>query len=380
MKNTGRSKNRRGFLCLSILFLGVFISCQSMQKDNLVSTSSETANTDILALEASIVPLDSGFSRDALKPLRQRITELEKKNLQDSYYKSQLAAWSGRLSLIEGNTSDARKALQNSDRFYPGNIQAMVLSIRLETDLQKRLEHANETLKVEPNAGELFIEKARALFDLKRYSESAAAFDTAFNLFNQNRKEVSAVYEEVYRPSRTRAWDLRNVASDTKDTSAVIVQKNTLTWLDVINLTNQETKLLDFLTAGRTWQANELFTRLVNQGFIPQFQDVSITEWPNLKASPNDTVLRSGAAWFLWHLYAENRADARLLTRYSSRYRQSNDARSPIPDVPALSPFFDSILGCVEWEFMALPDGKNFQPGDAVRGTSFHSMLKKVSP
>ncbi len=364
-------------LCLSVLFLSIFISCQTMQSDIMTSTSSEISSAAVSELETAIVSLDTNASADSIRFLRQRVRELERDNVQDSHYKAQLAAWSGRLYLIEGNTNEAKKALENSERLFPGNIQSLVLSARLESDPEKRLNHINEALNAEPASGELSIEKARALFDLKRYSESAAAFDTAFNQFNQHRADAAALYEEVYQPFRTQAWDLRNVSSDTSETSAVIIQKTVITWADVINLTSRETTLLNFLTAGRTWQVNDLFSRLVDQGFIPRTQDASIVEWPNLKAAPSDTVFRSGAAWFLWHLYAEYRADARLLTRFSARWNARLE--SPILDISVSSPFFDSILGSVEQEFMSLPDGLNFNPEETVSGTAFYTMLNRVS-
>jgi hypothetical protein len=55
------------------------------------------------------------------------------------------------------------------------------------------------------------------------------------------------------------------------------------------------------------------------------------------------------------------------------------NARSPVGDLPMDSPFFDSILGCVEWEFMNLPDGRNFFPEERIRGSAFLDMLKKLN-
>jgi hypothetical protein len=67
-----------------------------------------------------------------------------------------------------------------------------------------------------------------------------------------------------------------------------------------------------------------------------------------------------------------------LLNRYSSRYATGANPRSPIADIPPLSLFFDSILGCVETEFLSLPDGRNFKPAQFVRGTELLAVLKKI--
>ena len=105
----------------------------------------------------------------------------------------------------------------------------------------------------------------------------------------------------------------------------------------------------------------------------------SITEWPNIKPNANDVVTRAGAAWFIWHLYAEARANRGMLSRYSARYATGANPRSPITDIPPLSPFFDSILGCVETELMSLPDGRNFQPTYPIRGAELLTILKKIN-
>ncbi|MDR1178121.1 MAG: hypothetical protein LBK64_04770, partial [Spirochaetaceae bacterium] len=68
-----------------------------------------------------------------------------------------------------------------------------------------------------------------------------------------------------------------------------------------------------------------------------------------------------------------------LLSRRSSQYR-AGGRNSPIPDVPLDSVFFDAVLGCIEREIMALPDGRNFQGSESIRGAAFYDMLKKVQP
>jgi hypothetical protein len=49
-----------------------------------------------------------------------------------------------------------------------------------------------------------------------------------------------------------------------------------------------------------------------------------------------------------------------------------------VDDLPLLSPFFDSILGCVETEFMSLPDGRNFHPDEKIRGAEILTILRKM--
>ncbi|MDR2185088.1 MAG: hypothetical protein LBO80_05395 [Treponema sp.] len=371
MKN---SRKRIPVKLFPVLFAGLFcLACQTLQRDIEYTSLDESAVADITELESRMVPLDNVFTRQDLASLRRRIGDLEKKALQDSIYKAQLAAWSGRLFLLEGKNNEAGKQLLLSEQLDPGNVQAMVLAARLEQDPRKRL----VLIAAYPESGasgELQIEQGRTLIALQRYAEAVAAFDSAFI-----RLASREVYRETYQPVRDQAWELRDTGSIENRTTEILLRPS-LSWRDIIELTVTETDLLRFLTAGRDWPAVELFNRLLERSFIPLNQDVAVTEWgTRTKPSQNDQVFRSGAAWYLWHLLAENRADRGLLTRYSSRYA-ARGGQSPVPDLPLVSPYFDSILGCVEREIMSLPDGRNFIPGETIRGAAFLGMLKKIAP
>jgi tetratricopeptide (TPR) repeat protein len=350
------------------------LACQTLQRDIEYASPDESAMADITELENSIVPLDNAFTRQNLSSLRQRVGGLEKKALQDGAYKARLAAWSGRLFLLEGKTNDAGKQLLLSEQLDPGNVQALVLAARLEQDPVKRLALIGAYPEADAS-GELQIERGRALIVLQRYAEAVAAFDSAFV-----RLASREVYRETYGPVRDQAWELRD-AGGIENRTAEILLRPSLSWRDVIELTVNETDLLRFLTAGKDRPAGELFNRLLERSFIPLNQDLTVTEWgTRTKPSQDDQVLRSGAAWYLWHLLAENRADRGLLTRYSSRYAARGGQRSPVQDLPLGSPYFDSVLGCVEREIMSLPDGRNFIPGETIRGAAFLAMLRKITP
>ncbi|MDR2371267.1 MAG: hypothetical protein LBD71_07280 [Treponema sp.] len=342
-----------------------------MQKDRLVETPGESAGRDIVELEEMVVSLDINSSRERISDARRRITELEKNAFPDTGYKALLAALSGRLFILEGKQNDAQKQMKNSQALSPGNIQAAVLSVRLEKDAQKRLAMIDRELAVEA-AGELQIERGRSLMEVRRYREAAAAFDAAFAA------GLSPVYRETYRDARNRAWELRDAEAGTGNKTQAIVEKDGVTWTDLIELTRGETELLRFLTAGRDWPAADIFNRLLERSFIPYTQNAAAAEWPDRKPRPEEDVTRSGAAYYIWHIYAESRADRGLLSRYSSRYASRPNSKSPVADLPLLSPFFDSILGCVEAEFMSLPDGRNFYPGEKVRGAEMLAVLRKI--
>ncbi|MDR1566011.1 MAG: hypothetical protein LBS48_01850 [Treponema sp.] len=369
-----------------LFFLGALLvlSCQSVQKDLLVSGMDESGRINIAELEETIVRLESAPAENTLAGARRRIGEMEKQAVPDAEFQALLAAWSGRLSILEGRSADAQRELKRSQTLSPGNWPSVVLQARLEKDRQKRLGIIHEALAKEElglakNAGdhegpgELGIEEGRILLELNRYAEAVAAFDLAFILL-----EKKPFYRETSRAGRDRAWELRNLEAGSK--TVEIVQREGITWNDLIEITKSETDFLRFITAGRDWPVDEIFNRLLERSFVPATQDITLIEWPATVPGSDETVLRSGAAWFLWHIHAENRANRGLLSRYSSRYANSLNARSPIGDLPLLSPFFDSILGCVESEFMSLSDGKNFFPDEKVRGSAYFGMLKKMAP
>jgi tetratricopeptide (TPR) repeat protein len=356
----------------------IFSVCTTLQKDVSVDRSKDQMELSLSKIEGLIVPLESAGGAEVrnrqseMAEARRVIADMEKEAAADADYSSRLTAWSGRLAILEGRYSEAQRLYRQSIALSPGNIPAIILSIRLEGDPQKRLEIAARELSLinvsSPGYGVLQIEKARALAEMRRFSEAAGSFDTAFAA------ALAAVYRENYREIRDRCWELRNV-----DGSAIdILEKGGMNWKDCIALIKNETRLLRFLTGGRDMSETELFNRLLERGFIPATQDITLNEWPSTRLKPEDIVFRSGAAWIIWHLYAEARADRSLLTRYSARYATGAAARSPITDVPPLSPFFDSILGCVETELVSLSDGRSFKPEQPVRGAELLAALKRI--
>jgi len=369
---------------LIIIFLAVIllITCTSM-KDISINSHRNQMEKNLAELETVIIPLEASVNTaqaSGIAAARQLIVQMEKDSSADADYSGRLSAWSGRLAILEGRYSEAMRLYRLSNSVSPGNLSAIILSIRLEGDPLKRMEMIEKELAlVNPRAaansasgvGELNIERGRALIELNRFSEAAGAFDVAFS------SGINKVYSESYGPERNRAWELRNT-SGVAAGSLGLLGRETITWNDCITLAKNETQLLRFITGGRNLSDSELLNRLIDRSFIPFTQDVTLTQWPLTRPKADDTVTRAGAAWFIWHLYAESRADRGMLSRYSARYATGANPRSPIADIPALSPYFDSILGCVETELLSLIDGRNFRPAQPIRGTELLSILKKI--
>lgn len=354
--------------------------CQSMQKDLQITSADEKVYGELREIEETVVTLDGkGANREGLAKARQQIAAMEG-TVADSSFQGLLAAWSGRLYLMEGKISDAQREYRKSQNLSPENLPSQILSFRLERDSSKRLFMIDKTIETDGSSGshslsgELLAERGRVLFDLNRFTESVAAFDSAFIVLAEK-----PFYEEAYRVFRDKAWELKDLGQGTINRTREIASQGEINWRDLIEVTKNETDYLRFITAGRDWPVETLFTYLVDRAFIPFTQDVDRNEWPSSKPSSSETVLRSGAAWFLWHLHAENRANRGFLTRYSSQYAKTPNAQSPVNDLSLSSPFLDSILGCIESEFMSLPDGRNFMPREKLKGSDYLSMLKKLN-
>jgi len=367
------------FLFLTAAF---FSSCVSLKKDISLNSQISQSDKNIEAIEEAVVPLEAlggaqARSRQSeITAARQLITNKEKEASTDADYSGKLLAWSGRLAIIEGKYSDAQRLYRQSMASSAGNVPAIILGIRLEGDPAKRLELIEKELAISGRQstavgfGELQIERGVSLTETSRFAEAAGAFDAAFA------SGINKVYKDNYVNMRNRAWELRNTSGVAAGT--INMMQDRITWNDCITIARNETQLLRFISGGRNLSEADFFSRLLERAFIPYTQDIAINEWPKTKPDRGEFVTRAGAAWFVWHLYAEMRADRALLSRYSSRYATGANPRSPIADVPPLSPFFDSILGSVETELLSLPDGKNFRPSQPIRGSEMLSVLKKI--
>jgi hypothetical protein len=358
----------------------IFSACTTV-KDLTVSLQGGKTEKNLTAVEEAIVPLEAVGANEArnkakeITAARELVVKMEKEGSADADYSGRLLAWSGRLAILEGKYSEAMRLYRQSISVSPGSIPAIVLSVRLEGDPSKKLEIIEKELALlsqrSLGIGELNIEKGHTLVDLKRFSEAVGAFDIAFS------SGINNVYKDSYGKERDSAWELRN-ATGVNAGSLNLLGRESITWSDCITLAKNETQLLRFITGGRNITDAELFTRLINRAFIPYTQDITVTQWPMAKPKPEEAVTRAGAAFFIWHLYAEARGDRGMLSRYSARYATGAKPRSPIADTPPLSPFFDSILGCVETEFLSLPDGKNFRPTQFIKGAELLTILKKI--
>lgn len=339
------------------------ISCSSLQSDRMLSLSDDSLEAELTSLTLAIVPLDRNPNTENVQKARSLITELEERKIEDTLFRARLAAWSGRLFLIEGSKKNAEKEYKNANNLVSNDPSVTVLFARLEKNPEIKLSILEKGRNLTDNTALIDIEKGRVLCELGRWREAVAAFDTAF-------PNLPAVYQGTYADDRENAWNLRAVDSQVTAHTAEIAAKQVIVWKEALTMVQTETSLLSFLTGDAVWTSEKIAQSLFDNDLVPKKTDTS---------SFLDTPLsRSDVAFFLWHLHARWQGKPPLLTRYSTRYKSMRNPVSPIPDISLSDVFFDSVLGCIEWEFMSLPDGKNFNPNDSVKGSAFLQMVQKT--
>jgi hypothetical protein len=186
-----------------------------------------------------------------------------------------------------------------------------------------------------------------------------AFFDSAFF-------RLPEFYRTAYNPLRENAWNLRS-SSSAETAIAEHLTASRLTYRGMILITQAETSLLDSITGAKKWSSRELMKKLAADDF---FYSAAVRE--------QDELTRIQCAWFLWNLYSRKRNDPMLKTRYTARFTARGLTASPVPDVPVDERGFDAVLGCVEQEFMELPDGVHFFPDRSVSGGEYLFWVQKL--
>ncbi len=355
----------RIFFVLCILSVLPFFSCKTLQDDRMSVAGGTDSHEIVLSFEKELAAADAAILRGdtsvrrGFADLRGRIRMALDAAGPDRLLAARLTALLGRTALLDGSRSEASRLSEAAAGLYAADVQALVLSARLERDLSARLRTLETLLQKTDERGPLILEQAIAASELKQYPQAVAFFDEAF-------LSLEPFYREAYGPLRDTAWQLRDVSSSA-DSIAIHLAASRLTYQGMVLICQSETGLLDFLTAAKTLSARELLRQLSGNGFL-------YDENPRAQAEVN----RRQAAWFIWNLYVRKRGDPSLKKRYTARYTARGITSSPVPDVPLSDKAFDAVLGCVENELINLADGVMFYPDAPVSGADFLQWVKKA--
>lgn len=358
-------KNMQVWCAVALSLLAV--SCTSLQ-DVYVNIDELEKSEDIQRIEKSLAFLDgdfmahgndasfnkSDFVTNCTAVAKDAETALKVPELQ-KIPQARLLALQGRAYQLAGNNGRAKNLSAQSAALYAGDTQNVILASRLG-------QNANLDTK-DGNASEialLTLEKALQSFAAGDYAAAVAGFDTAF-------LSLDAYYQEAYGAAREKAWDLRTVSGE----DASVLLKDSVTVGQMLTLTQDTTNVLFNYTSGKTLSANELYKRLSAAGVLSPVTKplADAKQLPAVKS----VVTRYLAARYLWNLYTN--AKASLATRYSAQFAA---AGSPLADVPLENPDFDAVLGCVENEFLSLPDGEHFEGEKNISAVELRAGLGKI--
>ncbi|MCR5189693.1 MAG: hypothetical protein K6C97_12235 [Treponema sp.] len=284
-----------------------------------------------------------------------------------------ITAIDGILYLMEGKINKAQEAYSTAKATKGGDDFVLLLGSKLEKDTESSIAKVDEILSFDPNNSILLMEKGILLYQKKEYDKAIALIDQAFIEFdNQDRNNYRVVYKEF----RDKVWTLYNSGIATAKANQSLTAA--LTKEDMVQLTHENTSLLQDLTTGTKLSNAQLMEKVEQAGLFNSVLDPDNAQGFAITITDSTSINRVACARFLWNLYVLKKGNKKFATRYSSRYSKMANAKSPVADIVIENVDFDAVLGVVENEIMNLPDGKNFNPGKEVTVLEFLSYLKKL--
>lgn len=358
-------KNTKTMWGLLFIALAMYLSsCASVPEDLMVSTVEKEEVVVIQEAAKKLAHLDGthiegnpdvAAAGDLLNLLEKALADV---NL-TSATRAQLIAFQGRVNLILGDKRAATALYQQAQELHKGDLQAEILGMRLglREDIDDLVVPRNQQALVN-------LEKALQNYSQENYLEAVAQFDQAFISLDE-------VYREAYGQLRENAWRLRNISGTEDEDFRDLLKQDSINLEQMISLIQGQGDLLYKYVGPKKIDSNRVLKQLKTQGLF-----YSINSWTDVDVLNKDTILtRALAARFLWNLYNDRRGTMGNPPTYSHQFVSMG---SPIQDVPLNCPDFDAILGCIEREFMELPDGMNFYPETPMSGMDFSESIKKI--
>lgn len=371
MLNKGKKMKEIKFLFITVIIC-VLASCASIQKDLSVSPEETFGGENILELESALIILDGKsygsdavnvFSEEEKKELASLIDEIDK-NLSnpiiEKSVEARLLAMKGRCFLLLENKSEAKKFYLSAQKKFENDVQCIVLGRRLGEVT------VNTSSRYKADAC-LIIEAALEMYDEGKFEIACGLFDEAFLKSNN-------FYRDAYQELRDISWDLKGLE---EGSNVAFWTKKSLTVTQMMELTQDSTRLLDYYTGTKYVHPRQLYRQLMKAGLMESLsKDSNSEDYVSTVLKENTVVTRILAARYLWNLYVTNKAlDG---TKYSARYRKRTNPKSPVADVDISSEDFDAVLGVIENEIMSLVDGKNFYPDENISPAQMRDALTRI--
>lgn len=346
------------------LLLFLLVSCTSVPEDTMISTVQAEEVQVVQETAQRLAYLDGThiLGKPDLAAAAQLLSDVQVA-LEDTSLpaaaRSQLVAFRGRVNLILGDMKSAKADYEEALRLNKSELQAEILGVRLGL-----IEDIGSLVIGRNQQPYVTLEKALASYRAEHYLEAVAQFDEAFISLDES-------YRQAYSQLREQAWRLRDLSSSQDKDVRELLKQDAITLAQMISLIQGQGDLLYKYTGSKKVDASQALRQLKAQGLF-----YSINSWTDVDTLTKDTILsRALAARFLWNLYHDRRGTLGDAPKYSHQFVSMG---SPIQDVPLNSPDFDAILGCIEREFLDLPDGMNFFPEQPMSGVDFNESIQKM--
>lgn len=351
-------------ILIGSILLFSLISCASVPEDTMISTVAAEEVQVVQEAAQQLAYLDANhLLGNTDVAVATRLMALLQDNLENANLpaaaRAQLIAFRGRVNLILGDKKAAKADYEEALSLNKSELQAEILGVRLGL-----IDDIGNLVIGRQQQPYVLLEKALANYKKENYLEAVAQFDEAFISLDKS-------YREAYNQLRENAWRLRNITTGGEQEYRELLKQDSITLYQMVGVIQGQGDLLYKYTGAKKLEANQVLRQLKSQGLF-----YSINSWTDVEQLTKDTILtRSLAARFLWNLYHDRRGTLGNAPKYSHQFVGGT---SPILDVPLDSPDFDAILGCIEKEFLDLPDGMNFYPDQPMSGVDFNESIKKI--
>ena len=273
-------------------------------------------------------------------------------------YQARVAGLQGQAALLAGEPSAARRFADAAARLSETEEGGWLVRAALEPDPGRRLALIEAGLSKSDRRSRLLCERGEELLRGSRYAEAAQDLDEGLRGLDDR-------YRALYGADRDRALTLAQALRDSGSSAPALSSEaltGPLTVRAMVERAFAETHLLGAFSAQPAPSFESVRPSLAAGGLLLQ---------PD--AAPSSFCTRKDVAYFLWGIVLHAERNPRLAGMYRQKF-----ASSPVPDVPADSPWFEAVLGVVEREIMDLPDGVRFEPDGPVTGVEYLKMLNRL--
>ncbi|HOJ64673.1 MAG TPA: hypothetical protein PLE45_09655 [Spirochaetota bacterium] len=344
---------------LLFFILLILVSCETTDIV-IVNPIDDDSKKLIEETELLLLEYKRTFNKEFLKRSYEIISNLMKKANNNKYFEAKVLGLKGEYELAQGN-KNIKGIIEDIERKNKNEEKLYIIKAHLEDDIAKKeeilnvgIKNANTNERIKLFLADLYFLKGEYIKATSLYDEVLPILPEGYKKNYEKRRGISRVF-------------IKNPPKDFK--SGFIVEKDKITFDDVIKLTDMET---DLLKEYRNLKDFELKEKLFNDKFIFD-KNINISDY----------IKRKDVVYFLLKVVSLVDRDPSLLTKYSKSIEKIKKSDieekdlSPIPDVKMVDYFYTAVLVLVEREIIDLPDGTNFMPEEFISGLEYYSTLKK---